>query len=348
MPVIKSRWDRFEPDDTLQYRTWNSGYPGGPPTKTVYGNCRATNAVEISQSNPWPPKGDGGDIGGDFRVVRRTYSGTSIDVTMLGSVSAAYVGKQYAYSGDVRDALFPVVTPSTKQALEAKGTTIIANVLPTNSVANLAQFVGEAREGIPSLCGSDFFKQRAAYARSAGSEYLNVQFGWLPLISDLKKFAHVVKNSDALIQQYVRNSGKRIRREVRLPIDSSSTVSTSADGASPSITLATNSSVSAYSGTSQRIMTRTQKKETWFEGVFTYYLPPFKANDSNLARNEQLLNYLYGTRVTPEVLWDLSPWTWAADWFANTGDILHNVSAFFQRRPGDALCLYHGDLYRYP
>jgi hypothetical protein len=47
-----------------------------------------------------------------------------------------------------------------------------------------------------------------------------------------------------------------------------------------------------------------------------------------LKRNEQLSNHLYGTRFTPEVLWDLAPWTWAADWYANTGDVIHNVSAF--------------------
>jgi hypothetical protein len=33
-------------------------------------------------------------------------------------------------------------------------------------------------------------------------------------------------------------------------------------------------------------------------------------------------------QLTPEVLWNLSPWSWAADWFANTGDVLHNISAF--------------------
>lgn len=326
----RSRYDRFEPDDHVQYRTWSSGYPGGPTSKTVTGDCRATNEIQISEGHPWPPrKGNQGDIGGDFRVVRRTYSSTPTpDMVFLGSNNAAFVGKQYAYSGNVRDALWPTVTPSTKLNLEALGTTVIANVLPTNPQANLAQFIGEAREGIPSLCGTDFFKSRASLARSAGSEYLNVQFGWLPLISDLKKFAHVVQNSDALIQQYVRNSGKRIKREVHFPIEQSTSTTTSSDGATPSITLATNSSVSAYMGTSQRLSALTQKTETWFKGCFTYYLPPFKANDSNIARNEQLLNYLYGTRVTPETLWDLSPWTWAADWFGNTGDVLHNVAAF--------------------
>jgi len=31
--------------------------------------------------------------------------------------------------------------------------------------------------------------------------------------------------------------------------------------------------------------------------------------------------------ITPEVLWNLAPWSWAADWFGNIGDVMHNVSA---------------------
>jgi hypothetical protein len=35
---------------------------------------------------------------------------------------------------------------------------------------------------------------------------------------------------------------------------------------------------------------------------------------------------ILGTRLTPDTVWNLNPWTWAADWFANTGDLMTNVS----------------------
>jgi hypothetical protein len=38
-------------------------------------------------------------------------------------------------------------------------------------------------------------------------------------------------------------------------------------------------------------------------------------------------NKLFGTRLTPATLWELTPWSWAADWFGNIGDIIHNASA---------------------
>jgi len=318
------------PDGQMSYRVWNSGYPGGPPSTTRYYNGIADQELLISQGNPWPPKkGDKRGLGGDFLVIRREYSATdSPDMTFLGGASAAYVGKQYAYTGAPDNSHFPTLSPTSKASMEALGTTAIANVLPTNSVSSLSTFLGELREGIPKLAGSDFFKGRASRARSAGGEYLNVEFGWKPLISDLKKFAHAVKDSDALIKQYERNSGKLVRRRMDWPAEKSTSITTSNDGATPSITLATSSGVSAYNAGSKRTISRTSKRERWFEGVFTYYLPPQKRGQTNIQRNEQLLNYLYGTRVTPEVLWDLSPWTWAADWFANTGDVLHNIGAF--------------------
>jgi hypothetical protein len=49
-------------------------------------------------------------------------------------------------------------------------------------------------------------------------------------------------------------------------------------------------------------------------------------------------NKLYGTSVTPDVLWNLSPWSWGVDWFANTGDVIHNMSVL----SNDTLVLLYG------
>jgi hypothetical protein len=271
-----------------------------------------------------------GEDSGDFLVIKRDYKEEDSGILDMAIGSGKrFIGLQHAVTQFPNNSHWPTVVPTPRAQLEALGTSIIANVLPTNPVSSLAQFIGETREGLPSLVGVNTFKQRAALARSAGSEYLNVQFGWLPLISDLKKFAHSVKDSDVLIEQYVRNSGKRVRRVVHLPIDQSVTVTTGGRNSTPNVGAAVSGS-NAYASTGQVTQTITRKTERWFVGVFTYHLPPIKPGgwDNNLARNEQLLNYLYGTRPTPETLWNLTPWTWAADWFANTGDVLHNVSAF--------------------
>jgi hypothetical protein len=49
-------------------------------------------------------------------------------------------------------------------------------------------------------------------------------------------------------------------------------------------------------------------------------------------------NRLLGVKLSPDTVWNLNPWTWAADWFANTGDLMTNVSNMGQ----DGLVLQYG------
>lgn len=37
---------------------------------------------------------------------------------------------------------------------------------------------------------------------------------------------------------------------------------------------------------------------------------------------------LFGITLTPDVLWELAPWSWAIDWFSNAGDVIHNATSF--------------------
>jgi len=35
---------------------------------------------------------------------------------------------------------------------------------------------------------------------------------------------------------------------------------------------------------------------------------------------------LLGLSLTPDVVWNLTPWSWAVDWFSNVGDVLSNIT----------------------
>jgi hypothetical protein len=39
---------------------------------------------------------------------------------------------------------------------------------------------------------------------------------------------------------------------------------------------------------------------------------------------------VFGLELTPELVWELSPWSWAVDWFSNVGEVVHNITAFAQ------------------
>jgi len=69
-------------------------------------------------------------------------------------------------------------------------------------------------------------------------------------------------------------------------------------------------------------------REQWFSGAFTYHLPTELDSRSALGNAAQEAEKLLGSPLSPETLWNLTPWSWAIDWFTNTGDYLHNLNAF--------------------
>lgn len=278
-----------------------------------------------------------GDIGGDFRVVKHAYhEGKSSEPRHFSTVSGNphapgyhYEVGQYAWRQDITPERFPSPNLSSKLTLQALGTTAIARCTPTNPLAGLSVALGELKAGLPKLVGSDLFRNRAQIARSAGSEYLNVQFGWLPLVNDVKAFHNSMVNSDELIRKYEANSGKRLKRRYEFPVEKTTTfLDEGKQNAVP--LLLTPTGYYPWGTDSRGVRTRTIsfERKIWFEGCFTYYLPPYDPSGDNSKRNHQIRNYLYGSRITPETLWDLTPWSWAADWIGNFGDVLQNVSSF--------------------
>jgi hypothetical protein len=269
-------------------------------------------------SEPW--------VGGNF-LLEKHELGADNPVTVPevhGGGFRRYIGDTYAM-GSVGVGSWPIALSSSDSELEAFGTTAIANVEPTNPVSNLLGALGELKaDGLPSAFGVSTWRDRTHLAKSAGSEYLNVQFGWKPLLSDIRGFSNAVTNSDELVQQYSRNSGRKIKREFTLP------------GATTSDTTHEEGGYYSFPGHGPAFLAHGQKRDVfhrittrkWFSGEFTYYLPPVDPNGDNFTRNRQIAEYLFGARVTPELVWDLTPWTWAVDWMGNFGDVLHNVGAF--------------------
>lgn len=271
---------------------------------------RLNNYVLISEGHKnW--RGSSGDVGGVF----------SLDKLHI-EASPGYVNYKTYYGPHVHEHVqyfSKSATPTFKSDsdLDALGTTAIARSLPTNPTVGMAAFLGELREGVPRSIGSGLLENKTGLARSAGSEYLNVEFGWKPMINDLRKFATAIKRSNSLIDQYRNDSGSKIRRRYLFPPVSNVTTGTGNAIGHPRVP------VIVASGSA----TNTATQSSWFSGAFRYYLPLGDDISSRLARYEAYANRIFGTRLTPDVVWQLAPWSWAADWFSNTGDIIHNISA---------------------
>lgn len=341
----------------------NDPYADLRPTSQRRGAVVVTGTqMTVSEGHPWKKNSTfkGEDIGGDFLSIRRGYSDNrgsdenptpqfAYNVTNRFGQTYSYVGGIYpinpttVYARNFSPYFPPDLSYSDSQ-LDAFGTTAIARCNPVKSPANLSVAMAELiREGLPNMLGHTFWKENTRRIQSLGDEYLNVQFGWLPLVSDIQDTAKAVLNMDDLMRQYERDSGRLVRRGYDFPTirESSETVQVGSNTTG----LWLGSGDRPASGFTQlagakTILRREIERKLWFRGGFTYYLPSDYESRSKMGQRLYLARQLLGLEITPETLWNLTPWSWAADYFANVGDVMTNVSNF----ASDGLVLQYGYL----
>jgi len=232
----------------------------------------------------------------------------------------------------------------TQGELASYGTRAINATAPTAPHANIATSVSELMlDGLPSIIGADTLKRGALNARQAGSEYLNVQFGWLPMLSDLRSTINSLKRATSTVRQLRRDSGKVVRRRFSFP-SSVSTTESVLGGSGSGLKQVPEELISTRDWTATRKITLFQNVETrlWFSGAYTYYLAGDDSVWGKLQEFEQRANVLLGTRVSPETLWELAPWSWLIDWKTNIGSAVGSA----ERVASDSLVLRYGYLMR--
>jgi hypothetical protein len=208
----------------------------------------------------------------------------------------------------------------------------ISRTIPTNPISNTSQALAElVREGIPSAIGSALLGMRDNLASILGGEYLNIKFGWEPIISELKSLAQVVVDADKLIKQLERGSGRNTRRKYRFPPMRDVTKLESASGGG--LHYASGFGPIMGGGIQHpgvnNIQIDCRETNIWFSGAYTYDSHEvFKGQIGRHKLAVQKAQYLLGLDLTPEVVWELTPWSWLSDWFVNIGMNMSQVSRF--------------------
>jgi hypothetical protein len=208
-------------------------------------------------------------------------------------------------------------------ALLSLGSTAVARVLPNAPQFSLSNALGELRaDGLPSIVGSNLLREKTSLLKNSGDEYLNASFGWKPLVSDVRNFAFAVKHSNALLHQYRKGSDKKIRRRYFFPAEEySGTMKTGVNGVRNLVLYP-----DVYAIQPPGLASRTVQHELWFSGAFRYHIPVGNSLPERMERYSSYANKLLGVDLTPSVMWELQPWSWAIDWFTDTGDVLKNIS----------------------
>lgn len=280
-----------------------------------------------------------GDVGGNF-FHQKTWieNHTPGDFYGTRSFGNRYIGPAWAENPwNVIKYVESLVTPSSTAKLTQMGSTAIARCLPTNPVVDGATFIGELKHGVPKLIGKDLFKSAFKDYRKYGSEYVNVEFGWKPIVSDLMKFGQSVTSSEKTLEQLHRDSGRNIHRKYTFPEE---IVTTGGKASGRYCYLPQGIILPTYQYDGAGVLTDEVKitTRTWFSGCFTYHLDLGNSLRERISRQAAEARKLYGLELTPEVVWNLAPWSWAADWEGSIGDVLHNVSRFSQ----DGLVMRYG------
>jgi len=307
-----------------------------------YPTVPGTQVTESENHPNWHGNQEKGDVGGEFFSQKRyiTRKGVDAHVKRYGYNSGGGFIENHSYDGpvypfDANANLDGGYMANSGQAsnsqLDKLGATAIANVAPTNAVLNLSTFLGEMlRDGIPHhkfKLWEERTKNLKGLDKRAGQDYLNVQFGWAPLIRDIKSSYDQIANAERVIDQYERDAGKSVRRHYEFPVERSISYSSWTDLAAPYY--APRQTRLENPGNSHQVVISDELEiRRWFSGAFTYYLPSDWISRDKMRSARDGLKNIFNVDLTPEAVWNVTPWSWAFDWFANTGDVLHNVHSF--------------------
>lgn len=283
------------------------------------------------------------DEGGPFYSERKFAIGLGQEAFISGSqydspgfhdtTSANYRGLIVPHYGCVLGDPYPSYKASSAEQLDAFGTTAIARCKPANSIASLAETLLELKkDGLPKMAGATLWKLKTAKARqkAAAGNYLEYEFALKPLANDIANAAAVVFDADRLIKQYKRDAGKFIRRKYAFPPLVEEDVQLLDSRATAVLVGPTNGAMEdpRNFAKGQVYLSRKTVRKVWFSGAFVYFVPPdILAMDAIDSRSGPLKKFL-GLEITPETIWNLTPWSWAVDWVSNTGDVISNLQSW--------------------
>jgi len=302
-------------------------------------SLRNVKGMQVTASENHPGWADAspmsGDVGGNFSSERQfsndwttvSFAGSDVGAVIPGyGYKSRYTGPFLAVDPGSHLVQYPELTGIDDSVLRALGTKAIALVKPTNSVANLATALIELyHDGLPKIAGAALWKAKTAKARrkAAGGEYLNVEFGWKPLVNDILDVYKGLTTADAVFKQYERDAGKVVRRKFEFPTEKNYSRQLVSDNHRPSTCVGSDPLWKDEGNVFGKLFREdVYLRRTWFSGAFTYHLP----GDWYQRGSSSKMDALLGTDITPEVLWNVTPWSWLADWFANTGDVISNLT----------------------
>lgn len=339
MPSDYTEVSRVKNKRTTQYSTWLYDPISGSwnPSLVNVNNVTMNDWESLySRRNGWPySRRTGKDVGGNFKKVTFTdqHDSRKFDV-IAGNRRAS--GELLANGNSptpLSGASYVSTLAISDRDAIVDGTRYIAQLSPTAPQANLTTSLVELkREGLPALSSNAISQivkygthkgKKTSSGNAVGGDYLNWQFGIMPIISDVQALAKSVMDTEILLKQLYRDNGKMVRRgsKPRERVISETSREVSSYGYP-----ALNSSAYYPKGAGKLFESTKVSRTQWFSGAFMYHLPESTDAIGRVASVANDARYLYGLSFSPIDFWNLVPWSWLLDWCFNVGSMLSTLS----------------------
>nr|UJQ84963.1 MAG: putative maturation protein [Leviviridae sp.] len=196
---------------------------------------------------------------------------------------------------------------------------------PGRAEVSLPVFIGEARD-LPHMiksAGDSLLKRRKYWFRNSAGQYLSWEFGWKPLMNDLRKIVTFQSSVDSRVKELERLYSKGgLKRRMKL-------------GHWGAVEQLNNRFIESSLGTViQARETRFTQVERW--GTIRWKPTTLPKSIDRPELQRQAIKAVFGLSLQAEDVWNLVPWTWLIDWFTNAGDFLEAHGNRIPALPGPA------------
>lgn len=310
-------------------------FPGGVTSKTRTPEKYTYRQQETVSEGHEKSRDGKYHTGGPFYSIKRVFEDSPVNVSLVKEdpVSGNFRYSGPAYLGGISGLLGLGLKTISKppnyrsdSALDKAGATMVSASQPENPEYTFGQGLGEIyHDGISRVPGITTWKSRCERAKSVGDDYLSAQYGWAPLTEEVNDGAHIIHRGTTLAHQYKVGSDGGIHRRFSFPDENDSSESIEFSVSRP--LSADSTRFYDDSGPIVRWTKTSWTRKSWFSGQFAHGASTgSRSYASMLAAGDKAKNYL-GLNITPSLMWELAPWSWAIDWFTNAGDVINNVSA---------------------
>jgi len=196
------------------------------------------------------------------------------------------------------------------------GATAYKRMRPDLPSFNLANAIYELKD-VPGMLKQRFTPE----LREIGNTFLAYQFGWKPLLQDVRDTVLTQMSAQKRLNQLIRDNGRPVRRKIMLE---DTRISTTYDNVKtyPVAGMVPVLTSQFYQG-AECIHNLYDYRRTWASAQFRYWLPE---GPRDIVWKRRMLANIFGLNVTPDMVYKAVPWTWLVDWFSNAGDVISNMS----------------------